>query len=249
MNTIQALDSKPQIYNKHTTTLINAYIAKHQKQQERDSKSVRLQNNHSKMNKQPGKQINKACRWARKQERMYGTKTRIIPLTLCSSIDSIHWSLCSGSSARRYHRLSFTLMSKRHSSNSWGCTEGGRTRIRALLDTAPEHKPFLWGKQMKTLAPDGCEWNLSYLLSQHFPPGPDWASLFIIPLSLRLFFCLLHFYPTQVDLNEDNKLFLFPPRSEFRGEKRQHKCLEKKSQTVNVKCWAMSLDKPALPET
>lgn len=125
MNTIQPLDSKTQIYNKHTIKLINEHIAKHQKQQERDSKSVWLQNSHSKINEQASKQINKARRWARKQERMYGIKTRMIPLTLCSSIDSIHWSLCSGSSALRYHRLSFTLMSKRHSSNSWGCTEGG----------------------------------------------------------------------------------------------------------------------------
>lgn len=118
--------------------------------------------------------------------------------------------------------------------------EGERTRIRALLDTGPEHKPLLWGKQMKTLAPNGCRWNPSYLPSQHFPPGPDWASFFFIPLSLRLFFCLLHFHPTQVDLNVDNKPFLFPPMSEFRKQKnkkkRQHKCLEKKRQTVNVKC-------------
>lgn len=44
-------------------------------------------------------------------------------LTLCSSIDSIHCCLCSGSCALRYHTLSFTLMSNRHSSNSWGWKE------------------------------------------------------------------------------------------------------------------------------
>lgn len=41
-------------------------------------------------------------------------------LTLCSSMASIHCCRCSGSCALRYHTLSFTLMSRRHSSNSWG---------------------------------------------------------------------------------------------------------------------------------
>lgn len=62
MNTIQPLDSKTQIYNKHTITLINAYIAR-----EGDLKSARLQNNNSKINKQASEQINKARRWAGKQ--------------------------------------------------------------------------------------------------------------------------------------------------------------------------------------
>lgn len=44
-------------------------------------------------------------------------------LTLCSSMDSIHCCLCSGSCALRYHTLSLTLMSSRHSSNSWGWKE------------------------------------------------------------------------------------------------------------------------------
>lgn len=174
---------------------------------------------------------------------MHGMKTGLVALTLCSSIDSIHWSLCSGSSALRYHRLSFTLMSKRHSSNSWGCTEGReeRTRVRALLDRAPQHKLFLWG-ETNTGA-----WRLRVepWWSALFPPGPDGASVSIIPLSFRHFFWPLHFHPTRVDLNVDNKPFLLPPRSEFRRKKnpkRQHECFEKQRESVNVKCWAMSSD-------
>lgn len=40
--------------------------------------------------------------------------------TLCCSMASIHCCLWSGSWARRYQTLSFTLISNRHSSKSWG---------------------------------------------------------------------------------------------------------------------------------
>lgn len=157
-----------------------------------------LKYNHSKVSKQASKQIIKACRWEPKKERMYGIKTRVIPLTLWSSIDSIHWSLCSGSSALRYQRLSFTLMSKRHSSNSWGCTEEW-TCIRVLLDRAYYHKQYLQGITNENMSngfshkkhlnwtpvPNGCKCNFSYLpQSWSFSmslPDPEWASLFIFP--------------------------------------------------------------------
>lgn len=40
--------------------------------------------------------------------------------TLCCSMASTHCCLWSGSCARRYQTLSFTLISNRHSSKSWG---------------------------------------------------------------------------------------------------------------------------------
>lgn len=195
MNTIQPLDSKTQIYNKHTITLINAYIAKRQKQQERDSKSVWLQNNHSKINKQASEQIKKG---AGEQ----GSRKECMELKR----DSFH-SPCAalltrstGACAQGLQLWGTTGCHSRWCRNDIRQTHEAaqreeRTRIRALLDTALEHKPLLWGKQMKTLVPNGCKWNPSYLLSQHFPPGPDWASFFIIPLSLRLFFLSTAFSP------------------------------------------------------
>lgn len=59
------------------------------------------------------------CAWKRLSF-LFSSQILCAWLTLCSSMASIHCCRCSGSCALRYHTLSFTLMSRRHSSNSWG---------------------------------------------------------------------------------------------------------------------------------
>lgn len=116
MNTILLLRSKAPIYNKHTKIWTHQTCCEGKKNIPKKRyknifKSVWVEIDFSEVSRKEGLELDWEP-WA-------------IPPTLCSSMDSIHWRLCSGSSARRYQTLSFTLMSKRHSSNSWGCRGGG----------------------------------------------------------------------------------------------------------------------------
>lgn len=105
-------------------------------------------------------------------------RKRSFSLTLCSWMESIHWCRCSGSSARRYHTLSFTLMSKRHSSNSWGCREResewrhewlGLYRRRQSLQ-----QKVLWEKQCVYRFKNKHEWSIdpSFRINSTRPKHP-----------------------------------------------------------------------------
>lgn len=78
-------------------------------------------------------------------------------------MESIHWSLCSGSSALRYQTLSLTLMSKRHSSNSWGCkTERGGRSCGGANSGQETQSQFNWSGQ-----PKYSQWNMMTWLNNN----------------------------------------------------------------------------------
>lgn len=218
MNTIQPLNSKTQIYSKNTIKLINKHISKHQKQQERDSKSVWLQNNHSKINKQASKQIKGAGE--------QGSRTECMELKQ----ESFH-SPCAalltrstGASARGLQLWGTTGCHSR-----WCRNDIRQTHEAAQREERRGHAYVRYQTQRLNISCfcEGNKWKhwclmgangtlvICSLSTSRLGPTEHHFSLF-----LSVWDNFLHFHPTQGDLNVDNKPFLFPPRSEFRKKKR-----------------------------